>query len=156
MAPVWFRKGGAMTFVLHPRLAADAVPAGDLPLCRVLVMNDRRFPWAILVPRRPDIREIHELQSADRQQLLEESCWLGKWMMQTFPGDKLNVAALGNLVPQLHLHHVVRRVDDVCWPGPIWGCGAPEPMNDEAWDSYLHQFREAISRMPGDLGPLAD
>jgi diadenosine tetraphosphate (Ap4A) HIT family hydrolase len=108
-------------FELHPRLAADTLKIGDWPLSRVLLMNDAQFPWLILVPRRVAIREVYELDEAAQSQLLRESSALGRALMEAFGGDKLNVAALGNLVPQLHLHHVVRREGDPAWPAPVWG-----------------------------------
>ncbi|HEY5777057.1 MAG TPA: HIT domain-containing protein [Xanthomonadales bacterium] len=106
---------------LHPRLAADCIRLGRLELCHLLLMNDASYPWFILVPDRDGIREIFELDAADRQQLLDESCRLSEFLMSRFKGDKLNVAAIGNLVPQLHLHHVVRFQADRAWPKPVWG-----------------------------------
>lgn len=110
-------------FRLHPRLASDGIFIADLPVSRLLLMNDSRYPWCILVPRREELIEIYELDSAGQAQLWQESAVLGKAMMETFAGDKLNIAALGNLVPQLHIHHVVRYRDDAAWPGPVWGVG---------------------------------
>jgi len=106
---------------LHPRLAADCVQLGRFPLCHLLLLNDSSYPWFILVPDRDGIREIYQLNTADRQQLLDESCRLSEFLMSSFKGDKLNVAAIGNLVPQLHLHHVVRYASDRAWPLPVWG-----------------------------------
>src|SRR5262245_27562488 len=97
-----------MSFELHPRLAADTIVLGDFPLCRLLLMNDAQYPWFILVPRRAGAREIYQLDERDQQQLLKESAQLSRAVMDAFRGEKLNVAALGNLVPQLHVHHVVR------------------------------------------------
>ena len=105
-------------FHLHERLAADTVSLGQTDLCEIRLMNDRTWPWVLLVPRRPGIREIYQLSVADQQQLLAESSALGQGMMEAFEGHKLNVAALGNMVPQLHLHHIVRREGDTGWPGP--------------------------------------
>lgn len=119
-------------FELHARLAADCFPLADLGLSRLLLMNDARYPWCILVPRRNGIREIHELDVSDQRQLLAESSALGRAMMTAFSGFKLNVAALGNLVPQLHLHHVVRFETDAAWPGPVWGRHPPLPYADAA------------------------
>src|SRR3546814_5314269 len=90
-------------FTLHPQLAADTFPVGDWPLSRVLLMNDAQFPWLILVPRREALREIYELSLSDQQLLLRESSTLGLALMDMFVGDKLNIGALGNMVPQLHL-----------------------------------------------------
>ncbi|MGD8955916.1 MAG: HIT domain-containing protein [Chromatiaceae bacterium] len=109
------------SFTLDPQLARDCHLIGDLPLSRVLLLNDCRYPWVVLVPRREGMREIYQLCDDDRRTLLDESCRVGALMMQAFDGEKLNIAALGNLVPQLHLHHVVRHRADPAWPGPVWG-----------------------------------
>ena len=108
-------------FELHPRLQADTQPLGDLPLCRVLLARDSQYPWLILVPRIADLREIHHLAPEQQQQLMQESCAVAALMEQALSPDKINVAALGNMVPQLHLHHVARFTTDPAWPGPIWG-----------------------------------
>ena len=96
------------TFALDPRLVADCHWVGDLALSRVLLFDDCRYPWVLLVPRRANVTELFQLAHEDRLTLLDESCRLGELLMATFRGDKLNIGALGNLVPQLHLHHVVR------------------------------------------------
>lgn len=90
-------------------------------MSRALLLDDRRYPWVILVPRRTAIRELFELDAGDRECLLDESCRVAEFLMRHFSADKLNIGALGNLVPQFHLHHVVRWVDDPAWPGPVWG-----------------------------------
>ncbi len=108
-------------FTLHPQLAADCLVLGRFPLCQLLLVNDSHYPWFILVPERDGLREIFELDAADRQRLLDESCRLSEFLMREFDGEKLNLAALGNQVPQLHLHHIVRYRTDPAWPGPIWG-----------------------------------
>lgn len=110
-----------MSFALHPRLAADTFAVGDLELCRVLLMNDARYPWLILVPRRDGLREIHELGTADRAMLMDESCRVAEVMQAQFAPDKLNIGVLGNIVPQLHMHHIARFTGDPAWPGPVWG-----------------------------------
>lgn len=119
-----------MAFSLHVQLEKDCYVLGDWPLCRLLLMNDAHYPWFVLVPRRSQIREIYELSEADQIQLLRESVALGRAAMQAFSGDKLNVAALGNIVPQLHLHHVVRRQQDAAWPAPVWGRHPARPCTD--------------------------
>jgi diadenosine tetraphosphate (Ap4A) HIT family hydrolase len=116
-------------FELDPRLAADTCPIGDLALSRVLLMNDRRYPWVILVPRRPGIRELYELTASDRSALLEESCRVSECLVALFAPEKLNLGALGNLVPQLHLHHVARWRGDPAWPGPVWGHSPAVPYD---------------------------
>lgn len=133
------------TFVLHERLAADCLVVGDWPLCRVLLMNDGNYPWLILVPRRPDLREIYQLDGADRSQLLAESCLLGETMMREFSGDKLNVAALGNMVPQLHVHHVVRKAGDAAWPAPVWGKVPAKPYSTPEVIAFLASLRTLLS-----------
>jgi diadenosine tetraphosphate (Ap4A) HIT family hydrolase len=130
-----------MPFALHPRLAQDTVEAVRLSLCRVLVMKDRRFPWLVLVPERESVREIHELAPADRAALVEEIARAGEVLTLLFQPDKLNVGALGNLVPQLHVHVVARRATDPAWPGPVWGYGAPVPYEE----SELEEIRERLS-----------
>ncbi len=133
-----------MDFELHPQLAADTLMLGDWPLCRVLLMNDARYPWCILVPRRNGIREIYELPVADQQQLLSESVRLGRMLMRLFNGHKLNVAALGNMVPQLHLHHVVRDPADPAWPAPIWGKHPPVAYSAQVAAERGAQLRHAL------------
>ncbi|HSN86282.1 MAG TPA: HIT family protein [Thermoanaerobaculia bacterium] len=119
-----------MPFTLHPTLAQDTVEVARLPLCRVLLMKDRRFPWLILVPERESVREINELPAADRAQLIEEIARAGEALSRLFQPDKVNVGALGNVVPQLHVHVVARFAADAAWPGPVWGSGAAVPYPD--------------------------
>ncbi len=114
-------------FVLHPRLAADCIRLGRLPLSLLLLMNDARYPWFILVPRRRGITEIFELSESDQHQLWRESATLARNLMQSFHADKINIGALGNLVPQLHVHHIARFISDPAWPGPVWGHSDPLP-----------------------------
>lgn len=119
-----------LEFELHPRLAADCVVLGDFPLSRLLLMNDSHYPWFILVPRRAEVTEIYHLSRADQQQLMRESAALAETLADVFSARKMNVAALGNLVPQLHLHHVVRYEDDIAWPGPVWGVAEAQPYSE--------------------------
>lgn len=114
-----------MSFVLHERLAADTIPVTDLGLCRVLLMKDARFPWVVLVPRRAGLREFHEVAAADKAQFMAEIDQVSLALQQETAAFKLNVGALGNMVPQLHLHIVARFEGDAAWPGPVWGSGAP-------------------------------
>jgi len=123
----------AAAFALHPQLAADCRVVGRFDLSLLLMMNDANYPWFILVPQRPGIREIYELTPADQQLLLAESVQLGQALMRTFAGDKLNVAALGNVVPQLHVHHIVRLVGDPAWPAPVWGRVPAVPCTETEW-----------------------
>jgi diadenosine tetraphosphate (Ap4A) HIT family hydrolase len=120
-----------MTFTLHPALARDTVEVARLPLCRVLLMRDRRFPWLILVPEREAVREIHELAADDRSRLIEEIARASRVLSGLVRPDKVNVGALGNVVPQLHVHVVARFAADAAWPGPVWGSGVAQPYPEE-------------------------
>lgn len=108
-------------FCLHPQLVADSLLLGELPLCLVLLANDRQYPWLILVPKQAQLREIHHLSESNQQQLMRESCALAQLLEVELKAEKINVAALGNMVPQLHVHHVARFSSDAAWPAPIWG-----------------------------------
>ena len=108
-------------FKLHPQLLKDTIFIGEFKLSQLLIHRDANYPWFILVPKKPDISEIHELSNNEAIQLIKESCLLSEVMMRLFMPDKINIAALGNIVPQLHLHHVARYKIDVSWPKPVWG-----------------------------------
>lgn len=114
-------------FSLHARLAADTVPVGDLELSSVLLLDDSRFPWLILVPRRPGLCELTDLEAADAASLMSEMRLAVGVMAALAKPDKVNVGALGNLVPQLHVHVVGRFLSDPAWPGPVWGHGERKP-----------------------------
>lgn len=132
------------SFELHDRLQQECLVVGDLPLSRVLLMNDSQYPWLILVPRCNDIREIYQLAQDDRQQLLAESCQLAETMQQMFQPDKLNIAAIGNLVPQLHVHHVARFESDVAWPAPIWGKSSAVPYSEAESQALVSRLRALL------------
>jgi len=119
------------SFNLHPQLANDCFELANFPLCKLLLCNDSAYPWFILVPQVNDITDIYQLDWQQQQQLLNESSLLSELLMQVFEGDKMNVAALGNVVEQLHVHHVVRYKTDVSWPKPIWGQQSLTPYSDE-------------------------
>lgn len=133
-----------MPFALHPTLARDTVEVARLPLCRVLLMKDFRFPWLILVPERESVREIHELPPADRAELIEEIARAGEVLASLFQSDKLNVGALGNVVPQLHLHVVARTTADPAWPGPVWGSGAAVPYGERELEELRGRLAAAF------------
>lgn len=135
---------GTARFDLHPKLEEDTEQVLDLPLCRVRLMNDARFPWLILVPRRPDIREVHALVAADRFQLMEEMCGCAAALERDVSATKMNVAALGNMVPQLHIHVIARFDSDEAWPGPVWGVGAALAYSGSALEDALDRYRSAI------------
>jgi diadenosine tetraphosphate (Ap4A) HIT family hydrolase len=129
---------------IHPQLASDCILLGHFPLCRLLLMDDCQYPWFILVPDRVEIHEIYQLDAADRRQLMDESCRLSEFLIEAYDGDKLNVAALGNQVPQLHLHHIVRYTTDAAWPAPIWGRHPPRAYNSEAIDEIRTLLSTAV------------
>ena len=108
-------------FELHPQLKNDSFWLGDFSLTRLLLINDCQYPWFVLVPKRAGVKEIYQLSVTDQTMLWQESNRLSEVIMASFKGDKLNMAAIGNLVPQLHLHHIVRYTKDICWPAPVWG-----------------------------------
>jgi len=110
-------------FTLHHQLEHDTYWLADLALCRVLLMNNQLFPWVILVPRIENASEIIDLKPEDRSQLMEEISQISLAMKALFKPDKLNVAALGNQVPQLHIHIIARFTQDSAWPNPVWGKG---------------------------------
>ncbi|MBZ5485949.1 HIT domain-containing protein [Halomonas aquamarina] len=132
---------------LDPRLKDDTFPIADLPLCRVLLMNDARYPWAILVPRLEGISEVFELSESDQAQLWREATQLGRVMKSLFEGDKLNIATLGNVVSQLHVHVVVRRRSDAAWPAPVWGHGSAEPYGLEQLAGLRDQLIAHVGRL---------
>ena len=113
----------ATEFRLHERLEADTAFVADLGLSRLLLMRNALWPWLILVPRRPGVVEVHRLDPADRAALMEEIAQVSGVLEREFRPDKLNVGALGNLVPQLHVHVIARYRGDPAWPGPVWGSG---------------------------------
>ena len=137
-------------FNLDQRLDADTFPLGDLPLCRVLLMNDARYPWVILVPRQNHISEVAELSEVDQAQLWREATQLGSVMKTLFEGDKLNIATLGNVVKQLHVHVVVRKHEDATWPAPVWGNGSAKPYALEPLASLRDQLIAHIDRLTFD------
>ena len=135
-----------MSFTLHPTLKKDCIEIGSLKLCRVLLMNDRQFPWLILVPERHNISEIHQLSAADQQQLIRESSCIAENLATLYHADKINIAALGNMVPQLHIHHVVRYRADKAWPAPVWGKFDALPYTEEL-ETTLGQLNQLIANV---------
>jgi diadenosine tetraphosphate (Ap4A) HIT family hydrolase len=129
---------------LHSQLAADTVPVCDLALSRLLVMKDANFPWLILVPRRAGVSEIIDL-GAEQSVVMDEISRVSRALKDETRCDKLNVAAIGNVVPQLHIHIVARRKDDAVWPKPVWGA---LPRREYAAD-VMERLVEAIRRRVG-------
>src|SRR3974390_1008534 len=122
---------------LHPQLAGTTAAVGDLPLCRVLAADDANFPWLVLVPRQVGAVEIIDLDAAQRTQLMAEIAQVSAALRQATGCDKLNVAAIGNLVPQLHVHVVARRKDDGLWPKPVWGALPPSPYAEDELRAFV-------------------
>lgn len=131
-------------FELDDRLAADTRAVAELPLSTLLLMNDRRWPWLILVPRVAEVSEIADLSQIDRAALVEEIAIVSN-ALRSLPGaQKLNVGALGNKVRQLHIHVMARHVGDAAWPGPVWGHGISEPYDETEATALVDTLNEAI------------
>lgn len=133
-------------FVLHPQLEKDCLVIGRFSLCQLLIMNDRNYPWFILVPQRENVSEIFQLTTADQSLLWRESGVLSEALYWHFAADKMNIAALGNVVPQLHVHHIVRYRHDPAWPAPVWGKLPAQPYSD----SELQQLLTNLTPVLGD------
>ena len=131
-------------FTLDPQLEQDTVLVADWHLCQVRLMNDSRYPWVILIPKVEDVYEIHQLADEQQQLLLGESVRLSKALEQLFAPHKLNVAALGNMVRQLHIHHIVRFEDDTSFPRPVWGVGDAVPYEAEALNETVNGLQIAL------------
>lgn len=131
-------------FELHPQLEADSTRIQKLPLCDLRLIEDANYPWFVLVPERPNIREIHELGETDQHRLTREISQVSLALQAATGAGKMNVAALGNLVPQLHIHVIARFDSDPAWPGPIWGVKPALPYEPEARAELLRSFREAL------------
>lgn len=129
---------------LDPRLAASTVEAGDLPLSRVLVSKNANYPWLILVPRRAHVSEIIDLDDAGLAQLTQEIRVAARALKDVTRCDKLNIAALGNIVPQLHVHIVARRKSDAAWPEPVWGHAPPSPYDDAKLGDFIASVKQKI------------
>ena len=134
----------ADSFALHPQLAADCAVVGDLLLSRVLLMDDSRFPWLILVPRRAAIREIIDLDERDQATLSREIATASRALQALWSPDKLNVGAIGNMVPQLHVHVVARRLTDDAWPRPVWGSGPAKPYDKTEREAAASRLARAL------------
>ena len=132
---------------IHPQLRQDCTILGRFRLCHLLLMRDANYPWLILVPDREGITEIYQLSEEDQQQLMRESSLLAEVLVDQFQADKINLAALGNMVPQLHIHHVVRYRNDAAWPAPMWGKCAPKPYSPEALDGLINKLASRLGEV---------
>lgn len=133
-------------FELHPRLKADTIAVTDWPLCRILLMNDSAWPWLVLVPRRPDMREIHDLGRDDRQILMDEIAAASQGLQRFTGADKMNVAALGNVVAQLHVHVIARFTTDPAWPRPVFGVQPAIAYDADAQARLTGELRLALKQ----------
>lgn len=133
---------------LHPQLAADTVFVGDLTLARVLLANDANYPWLILVPRRPRLVELIDLDENAQVQLLGEIAAAARALKSIAECEKLNIAALGNMVAQLHVHVIARRHSDAAWPKPVWGAAAPSTYNPTVRAGLIGALRRALQLDP--------
>ena len=133
-----------MNFQLHPRLQQDCITIGRFELCRLLMMNDSQYPWFILVPEISNLTELYQLDKTQREMLMEESCYLAENLAALFQADKMNIANIGNIVAQLHIHHIVRYYSDSAWPAPVWGKFSAVPY------TYA-QMMERVSKVTARL-----
>jgi diadenosine tetraphosphate (Ap4A) HIT family hydrolase len=134
-----------MAFTLHPKLAEDGVAFGSLALCRLLLMRRADFPWIILVPAVPGAREITDLSLTQRHTLMDEITAMSQAMQAAFQPHKLNVAALGNVVPQLHVHIIARFDNDAAWPQPVWCMQPGQPWSERLEAARLDALRTAMN-----------
>ena len=131
-------------WTLHPQLAADTVALGDLPLSRVLVMNDATYPWLVLVPRKTGITEVIDLDEDEQTHLMHEVTRAARALRAVTACHKLNIAALGNMVPQLHVHVIARFREDAAWPRPVWGIVPAKAYQRDALESFTNALRRTI------------
>jgi diadenosine tetraphosphate (Ap4A) HIT family hydrolase len=132
------------SFTLDPQLERDTVAVGDLPGSRVLLMNDANFPWLVVVPRQAGAHEIFDLDEGARTQVMRELAHLARLLKDLTDCDKINIAAIGNMVAQLHIHVVARRRDDAAWPRPVWGALPPRPYAAAERERLVQAIREKI------------
>ncbi|MDO7597334.1 MAG: HIT family protein [Pseudomonadota bacterium] len=137
-------------FTLDPRLQQDTLEIAEFSLCKVLLMNDARYPWVILVPKITGLTEIFQLDDAGQQQLMVESNFVAKKLKQVIQADKMNVAALGNVVSQLHIHHVARFIQDDSWPAPVWGKGEAIAYTQAESDAVIALLKSEFSSLMQD------
>ncbi|TRO25765.1 HIT domain-containing protein [Ectopseudomonas mendocina] len=132
-------------FALDSRLQQDCLVIGDFPLCRLLLMNDANYPWFILVPRREEVSELFQLDADDQRQLWQETTLLAETLKDIFAADKMNVATLGNVVSQLHMHVIVRRREDASWPAPVWGRHPAQPYSEQQAGQVVDKLRSVLA-----------
>lgn len=131
---------------LHPQLEKDTVLLGQFLLSKLLLVRDANYPWLILVPAREAVSEIFQLDEADQQQLQRESSCIAQLLSEEFKADKINIAALGNIVPQLHVHHIARYENDIAWPGPVWGAHPAKDYSESELTTIISKVKEALAQ----------
>lgn len=131
-------------FKLHPQLRTDSLRIGELKLCELRLVNDSRFQWCLLVPRMPDLSELHHLPTAHRLTFLDEIEAVSSYLLDNTSASKINVASLGNMVPQLHMHVIGRNPDDRAWPNSVWAAGSAENYTKADAESLIMALREAL------------
>jgi len=131
-------------FELHAQLVKDCTVVGDLPLSKLLLMNDANYPWFVLVPMRAAKREWYELDAAEQQQLLHETNTLAKYLQEKTGSKKMNIGALGNMVPQLHVHVIARFENDAAWPAPVWGKAQAVAYDEKKLAAMINYGKELI------------
>lgn len=136
---------GAATFQLDPRLAAGTIPLSRWALCRVLLMNDANYPWLLLVPERPNLRDFHDLAPGDLPGVMDEIVRASRALQAVFRPEKINVAALGNKVPQLHVHVIARLTTDPAWPKAVWDVVAPKPYEPETLKLRMAALQDSFA-----------
>jgi len=132
---------------IHPVLKRDCETVGRFALCHLLLMKDANYPWFILVPDRPGVSEIYQLVEREQVQMLHESSYLAQKLALHFRADRINIAALGNVVPQLHIHHVVRYRGDAAWPAPVWGAAPPKPYGHGEIETRIAEISSVLTEM---------
>lgn len=135
-----------MEFQLDQKLREDCIELGHLKLSKLLLMNDSQYPWLILVPQQTNAKEIYQLTKDEQISLMMESNLVSRALEQLFQPDKINIASIGNIVSQLHMHHVARFKSDVTWPAPVWGAKPAVPYEADALNEVCEKMREAMSR----------
>lgn len=141
-------------FNLDPRLDNDTHHIMSFTLCDALLMNDARYPWVILVPRKIGLTELYQLTEQEQQQLTIESNTVAQKLAGLVSADKMNVAALGNVVSQLHIHHVARYIGDETWPDPVWGKGEAVPYSEEEQEAVVYQLKQIFKELENDDNKL--
>ena len=134
-------------FVLNSTLEKDSSPLMETDLCLIRMINDARYPWVLVVPKIPDVSELHDLTDEDYAEVMALARKLGKVLKVGFDADKINTAAIGNMVPQLHVHIVARHRDDAAWPAPVWGVGDMEPLSGHECSLRSKIIKDAMSAL---------